>query len=92
MYDIDLENQEQPLPPIEIPKGTLSEAALEGIIENFILREGTDYGAMEIGMETKRQQIRKQIERNNIIITFDPNTDSVTLMTIAEWKKVKRTD
>lgn len=82
-----MSEDQEPLPPIEIPIANLSEEALTGVIDNFFQREGTDYGAVEISYETKMQQIRRQIEKGQIKIVFDPNTESVTLMTLLEWKK-----
>lgn len=84
-----MENNEL-LPPVEIPKDALSEEALRGIIENFILREGTDYGREEAGFETKYKQILRQVEKSDVKIVFDPNTESVGLMTLAEWKRLHK--
>jgi hypothetical protein len=80
--------KEEVLPPIEIPLDNLSEAAIEGIIESFILREGTDYGAVEISLESKKTQIRKQIARKEIKVFFDPNSESVTLMTAQQARNL----
>lgn len=67
-------------PPVDIPVESLSSEALNGIIESFILREGTDYGAVEISFERKKEQLRKQIEKKETRVVFDPNSESVTLM------------
>ncbi len=76
-------------PPIEIPAGTLSPEVLKALVESFVLREGTDYGRQEIETETKIAQILKQISKGHVRILFDPNTESVTLMTEHEWKKLQ---
>ncbi|MBY0316004.1 MAG: YheU family protein [Bdellovibrionales bacterium] len=75
------------IPPIEVPPSALSEEALHGIISNFILREGTDYGSVEVSLETKIKQVERQIQKGEIIIAFDPNTETVTLLTQQQWKK-----
>lgn len=67
-------------PPFEISPDLLSEEALSGIIENFILREGTDYGWVEVSYEKKADQIRKQIEKGFVKIYFDPISETVTLL------------
>ncbi|UXR65892.1 YheU family protein [Bdellovibrio bacteriovorus] len=84
------ENSQDPVPPIEISKDDLSPGALRGVIENFIQREGTDYGVNEVAHETKVQQLQKQIEKGHVRIVFDPNTESVTLMTEQEWKRFQK--
>lgn len=81
------ENQNNAQPPIEVPLEALSEAALEGIIENFIQREGTDYGVVEVAWDTKVNQVRKQLARGDVKVVFDPNTETVSLMTKHEWTR-----
>lgn len=73
--------------PIEISPSDLSEGALNGIIENFVLREGTDYGAVEVAYETKLIQIRRQIEKGLIKIVFDQNAKTVSLISEHDFKK-----
>lgn len=75
-------------PPIEIPAEALSPEAFSGIINEFILREGTDYGSVEISHEKKMEQIQKQLAKGDIKIIFDTNTESVTLMTKLDFKKL----
>lgn len=64
---------------MQIPPERLSAAALRGIIEEFITREGTEYGAREVSLETKVAQIAAQIQRGEVVIEFDPVTDTVDL-------------
>jgi uncharacterized protein YheU (UPF0270 family) len=66
---------------IEIPLDRLSAEILNGIVEEFILREGTDYGAQEAGMEHKMAQVQRQLARGDVLITFDPATENCTLLT-----------
>lgn len=75
------------LPPIEVPLEKISLDALENIMREFILREATDYGAVEIQHETKLKQVHAQIKKGDVKIVFDPNTESVTLMTRLEFQK-----
>lgn len=76
--------------PIEVPLHILSEEALSGLIDSFILREGTDYGLVEMSHEAKVQQIRKQLDRGDIKIVFDPESQSATLLTKLDWQKQNR--
>lgn len=41
-----------------IPVNKLSTGALKGVIEEFISRCGTDYGAMEASLETSIRQVK----------------------------------
>jgi len=69
--------------PIVIPFGELSVQALRGVIESFVLREGTDYGEREYSLEQKVAHVRAQLERGQARILFDPESNSVTLEVVA---------
>lgn len=81
---------DQQVPPVQIPYTELSEEALLAIIENFILREGTDYGFHEVSYTTKSEQVLKKIKSEEFIITFDPASESVTLLTKNDWCKLMK--
>lgn len=76
--------------PIEITPSQLSPDALNGIIENFILREGTDYGVVEVEFEKKKSQIQKQIDRGDVKIVFDQTSETVSLLTATDFRKLQR--
>jgi uncharacterized protein len=66
--------------PIEIPYAELSPGALRGVIESFVLREGTEYGARDYTLDEKVDQVLEQLRRGEARILFDPATESVTLV------------
>ncbi len=74
-------------PPIQVPFASLSPDAQMGVVDDFIWREGTDYGQQEISHESKQAQICAQIQKGDVLLVFDPGLQSVTLMTKREWKK-----
>ena len=78
--------------PVEIQLEQLSEEAQLGVIDAFIWREGTDYGAHEVAHETKQAQIRRHIENKKVRLVFDPSSESITLMTEREWKEKQGSD
>jgi uncharacterized protein YheU (UPF0270 family) len=65
--------------PIEIPHGELSPAALRGVIEAFVLREGTDYGLHELSLEQKVARVLSQLQSGEARIWFDPVSQSVEI-------------
>ncbi|MBL6904137.1 MAG: YheU family protein [Pseudomonadales bacterium] len=67
---------------MNIPYQELEAETLRAIIEEFISREGTDYGAHEYSLEQKVQQVRNQLERGNIVLNFDPETESCDLQAV----------
>ena len=50
--------------PVAVPHSELSAAALRGVIESFVLREGTDYGERDVPHEAKVAQVLRQLERD----------------------------
>jgi uncharacterized protein len=72
---------EQPEEPVVIPHRELSEDALRGVVESFVLREGTDYGERELSLEEKRAHVYRQLERGEAQIVFDPNTETIDIVT-----------
>lgn len=63
-----------------IPYEQLSSDALQGLIEEFITREGTDYGVEELPLATKVEQIRQQLKRREIVVVFDTATETVSIL------------
>ncbi|WP_220128730.1 YheU family protein [Bdellovibrio sp. KM01] len=87
-FENDNELEKNPQPPMVIPVDQLSAEVVDAVIEAFILREGTDYGVIEISLDKKKEQVRKQLQKNDIRIVYDFNTESVTMMTDSDWKKL----
>lgn len=66
--------------PIVIPHRELSAAALRGVLECFVLREGTDYGEREVSLDRKVAQVLRQLERGEAQIVFDATLQSVDIV------------
>jgi uncharacterized protein YheU (UPF0270 family) len=65
---------------IEVPHTQLSPEALRGVVESFVLREGTDYGAREYTLEEKVRHVMLQLQRGDARIVFDPHTETVQIL------------
>jgi uncharacterized protein YheU (UPF0270 family) len=65
---------------IEVAYTELSPEALRGVLEAFVLREGTDYGEREYSLQEKVGHVLRQLERGEARIVFDPNTESVQIV------------
>ena len=64
-----------------VPPQHISDAALQGLVEEFITRDGTDYGEIECSLAEKVQQIRQSLQRGETVIVFDSRSETTTLMT-----------
>ncbi len=67
-----------------IPLEQLTAEALQGVIEEFITREGTDYGAVEWTLADKVKQVQAQLRNGHAQIIFDTRLETCTIMTREE--------
>jgi uncharacterized protein YheU (UPF0270 family) len=65
--------------PVTVPHAELSAAVLRALVESFVLREGTDYGERELSLDEKVARVIRQLERGDVHIVFDPETESVDI-------------
>ena len=67
-------------PAVPIPYQELSVEALRGVIESFVLREGTDYGQHEKTFESKIDDVMRQLMRGEAEILWDTASETVQLV------------
>lgn len=72
-----------------VPPEQLSADALQGVIEEFITREGTDYGEIEFLLADKVQQVRALLRTAAVKIIYDLRTETCTLMTKEEIRQLE---
>jgi hypothetical protein len=75
------DDRERP-PPVAVPHTELSEEALRGVVESFVLREGTDYGERDVSHEDKVVAVLRQLERGEARIMFDPASQTVDIVAV----------
>ena len=56
---------------ITIPWQSLSSDALNAVIEEFVTREGTEYGVNEVSLDAKCIQVLTQLQAGGACITYD---------------------
>ncbi len=65
---------------VKVPYNQLSPEALHGLIEEFVTRDGTDYGEVEVPLETKIAQVLSQLKSGKAVIVFDQKTETCTIL------------
>ena len=65
---------------MQIPHRELSDEALRGVVESFVLREGTDYGQCDYSLEEKMAAVMRQLDRGEAAIVFDPDSETVSIV------------
>ena len=65
---------------MKIPFDQLSLKALHGVVEEFVTRDGTDYGEVEIPLEIKINQVLNQLKSGKAVIVFDPESETCNIL------------
>jgi uncharacterized protein YheU (UPF0270 family) len=66
--------------PVIVPADTLAADVLRRVVESFVLREGTEYGAHDVSLEDKVADVLRQLQRGEAQIVFDPASESVDIV------------
>jgi hypothetical protein len=62
---------------VEVPHGEVAPEVLRRLVEEFVTRDGTDYGAIERTLDQKCAAVLRQLERGEAMIVFDAESESV---------------
>jgi uncharacterized protein YheU (UPF0270 family) len=65
---------------IKIPMEALSADALNGVIDDYVMREGTDYGHRDFDLEQKRDAVRRQLRSGRAVITYDAVSRTTSIL------------
>ncbi|VAW88091.1 FIG01199774: hypothetical protein [hydrothermal vent metagenome] len=64
-----------------IPFEQLSPDALRGLIEDFVTRNGTDYGDIEVSLETRIAQVMRQLKSGDVVIAYNRDEEYCNIIT-----------
>ncbi|MBN2514614.1 MAG: YheU family protein [Deltaproteobacteria bacterium] len=64
----------------KIPYDQLSPRTLESVIEEFVTRDGTDYGEMDVPLQRKVDQVKRHLKSGQAIILFDESTQTCNIV------------
>lgn len=67
---------------MEIPWSELSAGALRSLIEEFVSRDGTDYGTREVDHEDKVEQVARALREGRVRIVFDETTETCDIRVV----------
>ncbi|MGF1753288.1 YheU family protein [Vibrio makurazakiensis] len=62
-----------------IPHQDIAPETLENLIKEFVLREGTDYGDMEVSLQNKIDQVKHQLAQGEAVIVFSELHETVDI-------------
>ena len=67
---------------MKIPYTELSQEALLGVMDAFILRDGTDYGHEEITIDQKRSRVLSMLQSGEAEIVFYQESDHIDIVLV----------
>ena len=70
-----------------IPIQELTMDVLHNVAESYVLREGTDYGAEEVALETKVQQVIAKLRSGEAVLVYSELYESVNIVDAQDYQE-----
>lgn len=75
---------------IEVPYRMLPGETLDALLEAFVTRQGYDTTDTGEGMRGWVAELKRQLERGELLIAHDLRTETTEVMTLAQWRAFGR--
>ena len=69
---------------LEIPHAQLNPETLQRMIQEFVTRDGADWGDVGCSLEDKVEQVLQQLRSNKIKVVFDQRSQTANLVVSQE--------
>lgn len=66
---------------MRVPAEAVPAETLQNLIEEFVTRDGTDYGERETALSERVAQVQRLLSQGEMAIWFDEATETVSLLT-----------
>jgi uncharacterized protein YheU (UPF0270 family) len=70
-----------------IPFNDLNTETLFSIIKEFVLREGTEYGAEDVSIEKKVEQVKEQLTLGTAVLVYSELHETVNIIPTDQFKE-----
>lgn len=70
-----------------IPLEQVSPETLNAIIENFVLREGTEYGSEDVSLNDKINQVHQQLKQGTALLVYSELHETVNILPKSEFSE-----
>ncbi|GGY07444.1 hypothetical protein GCM10007160_38660 [Litchfieldella qijiaojingensis] len=75
---------------VEVPYRMLPGETLNALLEVFVTRQGYDTTDTGEGMRGWVAQLKRQLERGELVIAHDLETETTEVMTLTQWRAFGR--
>ncbi|MCX6130760.1 MAG: YheU family protein [Proteobacteria bacterium] len=72
-----------------IPVHQLNPDTLRRIVEEYVSREGTDYGLHSSDLATKVEQVLRQLKNKEALLCYDELSESCQILSKDTWRSVQ---
>jgi len=70
-----------------VPFEQISAEALSNLMADYVTRDGTDYGFVELSQAQKVQRLHSQLSKGEALIVFDELSESFDILTKEQWRQ-----
>ena len=67
---------------LRISHRSLNANTLKNLLEEYVTREGTDYGANEVTLDTKVREVEQQLNSGEATIIFDADEERANIVVV----------
>ena len=71
-----------------VPPDRLQVDILAGLLEEYVNRDGTDYGERELSLEEKVARLRLQLDRRELCILYDLASEEWDLLPVEQAEEL----
>ena len=63
-----------------VPWQQIAPETLRNLLEEFVTRDGTDYGEHEVSLEERVSRVQRLLGNGAAVVWFDEATESITIL------------
>ena len=69
-----------------VPIDQIDPDTLTNLIKDYVLREGTDYGEQEAGLQFKIEQVRAQLKSGTAVLVFSELHETINILPASDFE------
>ena len=81
-----LESMPSPEEPVEVPYTAIAPETLRSLVEDFVTRDGTDYGLVEKSLEQKVAGLMRELVRGEAKIFYEQTSGTINIVAQRDLK------
>ena len=72
---------------MQVPIDRLDAETLRRVIEEYISREGSDYGLQSLSLSSKVEQVQSQLKSGRAVLCYDETSESCQILSKEDWRR-----